>query len=145
MNIWFIYMVMLIAGMGIPIMASFNVGLGKHLASPSKAAFVLFCVGLMSVTIVLIPKGIPTIQQFKNVPAYLYLGGGFVAFYILSMTRAAPKIGVGTAVFLVIVGQIMTAVLLEHFGLLGNMQEPIGIKRFIGLILIFIGVYLARN
>lgn len=144
-NIWIIYMVMLIAGIGIPIMASINAGLGKHLASPSKAAFVLFCVGLISVTIALIPKGIPTFQQFRNVPVYYFLGGVFVAFYILSMTWAVPKIGVSTAVFFVLVGQIMAAILMEHFGLLGNAQVPIDIRRPIGLIFIVLGVYLARK
>ena len=37
---------MFVAGIGIPLMATLNAGLGRQLTSPAAATFILYCVGL---------------------------------------------------------------------------------------------------
>ena len=45
-------LVMLLAGIGIPTLAALNAALGVRLGSPIAAALVLFCVALLSVTVI---------------------------------------------------------------------------------------------
>ncbi len=80
---------MLIAGLGIPLMAALNGGLGNKLQSPALAATILFIVGLaICITYLLVVEGVPTELYKSNIPWYFYFGGIFVMFYILSITWA---------------------------------------------------------
>ena len=86
--------------------------------------------------------GIPRLSPVEPVPVYYYFGGFFVIFYILSITWVAPKFGVGNAVSLVLLDQIMSMAVIDHYSLLGASQNTISIQRFIGLILMAAGVFM---
>ncbi|PKF80636.1 hypothetical protein CW749_04685 [Vibrio sp. vnigr-6D03] len=47
---------------------------------------------------------------------HYFMGGIFLAFYILSITWVAPKIGTSNTVFLVLLGQILASTLIDNFG-----------------------------
>lgn len=135
---------MLLAGFGIPIMAALNSGLGLRLGSPVAAAFVLFIVGTFATGLVVLVTG--TTNPFRPVaPFSFWLGGLLVAFYVLSVTLAAPRIGVGNAIFLVLLGQLISATAIDHFALFGAQRYPMTLTRALGLILIVGGVFLARR
>ena len=65
-----------------------------------------------------------------------------VIFYILSITWVAPKFGVGNAVSFVLLGQIISMVVIDHFGLFGALQHSVSSQRFAGLALMIVGVFL---
>ena len=72
---------MLVAGLGIPVMAALNGGLGGKLQSPALAATILFLVGLFIGTVYLVTvEGIPSRLYVSNTPWYYYFGGVFVMF-----------------------------------------------------------------
>ena len=116
---------MLLAGLGIPIMTALNGGLGVRLQSPILATTILFIVSSVISVIYLIasggfPKSIP-----DNVPVYLYSGAAFVMFYLLSITSIAPKFGIGNAISFVLLGQLISMTLIDHYQLLGALHNPI--------------------
>lgn len=138
--------IMLVAGIGIPIMAALNSGLGVKLQSPVLAASILFSVGLiLSISILLITEGISFSIDKNTVPWYFYLGGVFVIFYILSITWVAPIIGISNAVSFVLLGQLIAMSFIDHFGLLGALQYEITTQRFSGLALMAVGVLMVVN
>lgn len=137
---------MLLAGLGIPVMAAFNGALGSKLQSPALAACVLFAIGfLISVTYRLVTEGFPTSTNINAAPWYLYLGGFFVAFYILTITWVAPRFGVSNAVSFVLLGQLIAMSLIDHHGLVGAVQYPLNPQRFVGLVLMAAGALLVVN
>jgi len=85
------------------------------------------------------------VRQFQktSLPFYFYLGGVFVAFYVLSITWVAPRFGVGNAVAFVLLGQLISMAAIDQFGLLGAPTHTITLQRCIGLILMSVGVFLA--
>lgn len=93
---------MLAAGIGIPIMAALNSQLGARIESPWAASALLFVVGGLVAGVVLAINGVP--KAPFSAPPQFYAGGFLVAFYALSITWAAPKIGVGNAIFFVLLG-----------------------------------------
>lgn len=137
--------VLIVAGAGIPLMAALNAGLGLRLGSPLPAAFALFLLALAVTSIPMLSNPLPTKAEIAAVPAYFYLGGVLVAFYLLSITGIAPRIGLGNSVFLVLLGQLVSAAAIDHFGLLGVSRSPATTVRIIGIGLIAIGVVLARK
>jgi len=76
------------------------------------------------------------------IPKYYFFGGFFVVFYILSITWAAPKFGIGNAISFVLLGQLISMAIIDQFSLLGAPYYAITIKRFLGLIFMVTGVVL---
>jgi transporter family-2 protein len=135
---------MFATGVGIPIMAAWNSRLGAELGSPWAAAFILFVVGAIICGVAMRALGLPKQGWFGATPLY-YAGGLLVAFYVLSITWTAPRIGVANAVFFVLLGQIVTAALIDQFGLFGTLKSQLTMQRVIGIVFMFIGTYLARR
>ena len=143
-NQLFFSCLMLATGNGIPVMAALSAGLGTKYGSPAFAASVLFLVALsISVTFLFAVEG--GLKPFPKtaLPLYFYLGGVFVAFYVLSITWVAPRFGVGNAVAFVLLGQLISMAAIDQFGLLRAPTHAITLERFIGLVLMSIGVFLA--
>lgn len=134
---------MLVAGIGIPVMAALNGNLGARLQSPALATTILFLVGsLISLSYLLATEGLPKLNGVEPIPSYLYLGAVFVIFYILSITWVGPKFGIGNAVAFVLLGQLVSMTIIDHFSLLGAVQNTLSTQRLLGLILMAAGVFL---
>lgn len=138
-------LVMLAAGIGIPILAALNAQLGTRLGSPVAAAVILFCIALVCALAVLAMHGPRPILNAAQAPRHLFLGGVLVAFYILSITFIAPQFGVGNAVFFVLLGQLISAALIDHFGLFGARISPLSLTRAGGIALMAAGVFLTQR
>lgn len=136
---------MFVAGIGIPLMATLNAGLGQQLGSPAAATTILFLVGLLLAGGALAFAGLPSAQSFSAIRPHFYFGAVFVVFYIFAITWAAPRIGIGNAVFFVLLGQLAAAAAIDHFGLWGAIKVQITLRRVIGIAVMAFGVYLARK
>ena len=138
--------VMLAAGIGIPILAALNAQLGNRIGSPAAAATVLFIVALCATTAtLLLTTGAASLAQVPAQPKHLLLAGVLVAFYVLSITWTAPRFGVGNAIFCVLLGQLLAASVIDHFGLLGAVARPISLMRASGIGLMALGVLLTQR
>lgn len=142
----FIFCVILfIAGVGIPLMAALNAGLGVRLGNPIPAAFALFLLAFAITAVLMLTNPFPSKSEIVAVPTYYYLGGVFVVFYVLSITWIAPKIGLGNAIFIVLLGQLVAAAIIDHYGLLNVSKAPITLARVAGIGMMIIGIYLAKK
>ena len=101
-------LVMLLAGVGIPVPAARDAAMGLRLGSPMAAAAALFCVALAASLSVWRATGATAARQARA-PRHLYLAGLPVAFCVPSGTVAAPRLGLGNAVFFVLLGQLLSA------------------------------------
>jgi transporter family-2 protein len=136
---------MLVAGMGIPLMAALNADLGARLQSPLAAAAVLCSVALAATLGLMALQPRPHWHALTSAPPVLFLAGILFVFYIAGITWAAPSIGLGNAVLLVLVGQLISAAVIDHFGLVNAMPAPMSLRRALGLCLVVMGAVLARK
>jgi transporter family-2 protein len=137
----------LAVGALIPVQAATNAALSKSLGSVFYASLVLFGVGFAVVAAYLAVKRMapPSFAAFQSAPGYGYLGGFIVASYVLSITYLAPRLGVGNAICFIVTGQIVSAVLIDHFGLFGADVQTINWPRSLGVVLMIAGLFLARR
>lgn len=136
-------MIMLAAGMAVPVLAALNAALGRTIGSPAIAAAVLFAVALLTALVVLaITKPDWTTLA---APPHLFLGGALIAFYVLSITWIAPVMGVGNAVFLVLIGQLISSAAIDHFGLFSAQVTALTPQRLAGIALMAAGVFVAQR
>ena len=137
--------IMLAAGICVPLLAALNARLGQHIGSPAVAALCLFLVALITAAIVVMATGGAPISQITSAPKHLFLGGSLIAFYVLAITFIAPHFGLGNAVFFVLLGQLISAGLIDHFGLFGAQQTPVSGTRLLGILVMAAGVALTQR
>lgn len=138
-------LIMLTAGIGIPVLAALNAALGTRLGSPVAAASILFVIALAT-TLLVLSLGQPrAILGVVSAPKHLLFGGCLVAFYVLSITFVAPRFGVGNAVFFVLLGQLISAAAIDHFGLFGAQISPLSVTRTLGIALMAAGVFVTQQ
>ena len=138
-------LVMLIAGIGIPVLAALNAALGTRLGSPVAAAAILFVVALLTTLTALLFDKPGAVLGAVSAPKHLFLAGCLVAFYVLSITIVAPKFGVGNAVFFVLLGQLISAAAIDHFGLFGAQVSPLSLTRTLGISVMAAGVFITQQ
>lgn len=136
--------IMLLTGLGIPIMGALNSTLGAKIHNPLLAVPIFFTVSALAAAImVFVIQGRPQWVAPTSLPFYYYLGGIFVVFYVAGVTWIAPRFGIGNAVAFALLGQLMSMAVIDHFSLFGAPHHPITLQRFGGLVIMAVGIFLA--
>jgi len=143
----FLWIIMaFVAGTFLPMQAGLNSRLGKSIESPVYASMISFITGAFAVLIyILITKQHVSWAGLKTAPAYTWIAGALGAFYVTTVILAFPRIGPALTFGLVVLGQMVIAVLLDHFNILVAQQHNINIWRILGVILIVGGVIIIRK
>ena len=136
---------MFLTGIGIPIFATLNAGLGRGLGNPVAATAITFAVGLVLSLGALAVAGPPPLSSFAGIPPQNFVGAAFMVAYALAITFFAPRIGVGNAVFFVLLGQLVAAAVIDHFGLMGALPFALTPRRALGIAVMALGVWLAKR
>jgi bacterial/archaeal transporter family-2 protein len=136
-----------IVGALIPVQAATNAAMSRVVGSVAITSVALFAIGFVVVGAwaIVIRVPLPSMETLGHVPAYGYCGGFIVASYVIAITFLAPRLGVGNAIRLVVTGQIVAAVIIDHVGAFGAVVQRLTMGRAIGAVLMIIGVILARR
>lgn len=138
-------LIMLAAGIGIPVLAALNAALGRTIGSPAVAATILFVVAFASAAVVAALTNPQAAAKLVTAPKHLFLAGALIVFYVLSITWIAPTMGVGNAVFFVLLGQLISAAVIDHFGLFTAQAQPLNLTRAAGIALMAAGVFVTQK
>jgi transporter family-2 protein len=134
------------AGSCLPTQAGINAQLCLLTRSPVLAAAVSFAVGTLGLILytAILRVPLPAIIGLGGHPWWIWSGGLWGAFFVAATIVLAPKLGAASMVALIVFGQMLTSVVLDHYGLIGYTVQPINIYRLLGLGLIIGGVVLIR-
>ncbi|NOS57075.1 MAG: DMT family transporter [Cyclobacteriaceae bacterium] len=137
----------LAVGACLPIMAYSNGTLGKALGSPYLATLFVFLIAALSMVLVitLTNTALPSIASIGHTNWTMWMGGFIVVMNILTFTIVPQKIGIGNMIILFIAGQIISSVVIDHFGLFHFQQHPINWQRATGVLLLLSGVVLIKK
>src|SRR6478609_7979018 len=129
--IWFV--LALLTGALIPIQAATNSLFSKSIGSATYTGLMVFVVGIVGMIIFLLINraSMPGLQQLRSAPPAGYMGGLIVATYVIMITVLVPRIGVGPAIGLIVTGQIICSITIDHFGLFQVPVQIISLKRLI--------------
>ncbi|MEJ5053591.1 DMT family transporter [Sphingobacterium sp. MYb382] len=137
----------LLTGALIPIQAATNATFSKSVGHPFITGLMVFLVGLIGMLVFVIASrtALPNPKQLMSAPLSGYLGGIIVATYVIMITVLTPRLGVGASIGLIVTGQIICAVTIDHFGLFNMAVRTMSMSRSIGLVLMALGVYLVMR
>jgi transporter family-2 protein len=144
---FFLYVLALGAGVSVATQQVLNGGLRTALASPAWAGLVSYAGGLVAMIVAVIALGerVPSWKTIADVPWYAWSGGLFGAAFILLAILLLPFLGAATLFALVIAGQVLAAVTMDHFGAFGLTAHPVSAARLAGAVLLIAGVVLIRD
>lgn len=145
------YLLSLISGFALTLQVGINGAFRSKIGNPIFSSFVSFAVGALGLAFVFVltlingSSTLPSATSIKNTSWWMLTGGLFGAFYIFTTIFSSPKIGFANMFSLVVCGQIILAVVFDHFGLLGNQIHLLSPFRALGIILLILGVYIIQT
>jgi len=136
----------LLAGAFLPIQAAFNAKIGKAINSPLYASLASFVVGVISIgTYIFLSNQNISFSGARSAPLYLWLAGALGAFYVTVTILSFPRLGPALTFGLVIAGQMLVSVLMDHLNIFVKEHHPLTPYRFLGILLVIAGVTLIRK
>ena len=146
-NVYFYFLLALAAGAMMPTQAAINNRLAGYVQSPVSAAFISFLIGTLGLFVYMLATGTPigSLVNIKDAPPIAWLGGLLGAFFVTSTVILAPRIGVAMTFSLIVAGQMLITLVLDHFGFLGLPVKEISLARVGGILLITAGVVIIRR
>ena len=144
---WIYFLLALVAGTMIPTQAAINNKLATYVQSPVLSAFFSFVIGVMALLIYILATGIPLSQLngVKNAPPISWLGGICGAIFVTAVVISVPRLGIALTFSILILGQMLITLPIDHFGFLGVPIKEINLPRLLGVVLVIIGVFLIRR
>lgn len=132
-----------LAGVTMAVQGSLNTALGKVIGL-LETTFVVHLVGLLlaGFLVFVLRLGSGNWQRCGDVPWYFYLGGLLGVLIIYGVARSMASVGVAAATTAIIVGQLLTAALVDHLGLFGLERIPFSWYRVAGTALMAGGAWL---
>jgi len=137
----------LVSGAILPVQATINFRMSKQVGGPVVSAFVSFAVGTIGLLVYLVCTKQFSIRQIIAQPSpwWIWIGGLLGAVYVSSVVVLVPRLGVALAFSLIIAGQMVMAIIFDHFGWLGLAVKEISVGKIIGVLLLVAGVVLVRK
>lgn len=135
----------LLCGVVLTTQVATNKQLGVALGNLYIPAFVNMMIGLVATGAItwFMTDNLPSRDIVRSAPWYLWLAGGVLgAIYLTGNILLAPKLGAAALVGLVVAGQLLFSVLLDHFGWFGFEQHAANAYRLVGCALLVGGVAL---
>ena len=139
-----LYLIAFAAGVVLIVQVGVNTTLRSALGAPVLAALLSFLVGSVALAafLVLTRATWPARAQWVAIPWWAWFGGILGAFYVVSTIIAGPRLGAAALLALIVLGQLVTSLLVDHFGWLGFPQHPVTPLRLFGALLLFGGMLL---
>jgi len=132
-----------VAGVMMAVQGSINAALGKIIGI-LESTFIVHIVGTILIVVILfvLNMGRGNLGNISHVPWYLYLGGLFGVLIIYGVVASIPKLGVASATTAIIVGQVGTALIIDHFGFFGLEKVAFSWIKGAGIVLLALGAKL---
>jgi transporter family-2 protein len=142
---WIFLVLAFLIGISNAVQSGVNVQLRESINNPILAAITSFFVGLVVLLIAFAcfnQNPVPAFADFKQISWTRFMGGVLGAFYVLTVIFIIRHIGSANMICLVVAGQMVAVMTIDHFGLQGFAVHQISLPRILGAILLIVGVYL---
>ena len=141
---FFVYLIIaLAAGVALATQSAINTQLAKAMSGEAViATFISFAVGTIVLFFIAWVKTDlwGNLSTVPSQPWWKFIGGILGAVVVFTTVLLAPKLGITAMLFFIIVGQLITAATIDHFGLIGMPIREVNITKFIGLIIVAFGL-----
>lgn len=135
------FFIMFCAGMTVAIQPSINARLAQKVGI-LESACISFAVGTLVLLTVVLVSGRYNVKGLSEANWWEWTGGILGAIFVSTTILVVPRIGTAAAMAATIAAQLITGIILDHFGLFGFKGATLDLKRFAGALLLLCGAAL---
>ncbi len=134
----------LLLGVLIPFQSLINARMTAYLGHSLAASLISMAGGffIFLILCLVFPIPFPTMSKLQNAPLHLYLGGLIGAIFVITAIFVFPKIGATAFTALLVAGQLIMTLVIDHYGMMGLASSPINLMRLVGTGFLFLGCFL---
>ena len=137
------YLLLGLAGMGLPFQTGINALLKRRVGSPYTAALISFVVALIFLLLLLTATGqewsLPA-ASLEGAPLWIWAGGLCGAIFLTGNILLHARLGSVQTIVLPVMGQILMGLIIDTYGYFHAAQTPLSLLRIVGAILVVGGV-----
>ncbi len=131
----------IIGGIAVGTQSPIAGGMSQRVGGASSS-FIIHLSGALLSGVLLLARGGEQIQNWRTLPWYMLGGGGLGVILYLTLSYTLPRLGATGALTLIIIGQLLTGIVIDHFGLLGVAVRPVDALRVVAALFLLAGGYL---
>ena len=141
MHIWLVILIGLLGGVAVGLQSPISGAMGQRVGGIASS-FIIHVSGAIFSGLLLFLRGGEKIRDWNTLPWYMLLAGIFGLILYLTIYVTLPRLGSTMMVVLIIIGQLTTGVIIDHFGLLGVVTRHVDLLRGLGIVVLALGAYL---
>lgn len=134
------YLISILTGVVLSIMVVLNGDLGNATGNYISSVIIHF-VGLIGIIILLVVTK-SKIKNLKGIPFHMFSGGLIGILTVLFTNISFTNLGVSLTVSLALLGQLVTSIVIDHFGYFNLEVNKFEKKKIIGLGIIILGIFI---
>lgn len=141
-------LLLLSVGLGVVLTVhlAMNGMVGAAINNPRVGNAVFWCVGAaMALAIGLSGWQSGALSRLSQVNPILLTAGAMGASLVFGIAYLIPRLGAGPFTYALLAGQIVSAMVLSHYGWLGSPKQPITPMGIVGVVVMVIGIILTRR
>lgn len=129
-----------VSGSAMALQGTLNSELGKVIGL-LEASWIVHLSGAVVIALLLyvMRLGTGNLGLARQARWYTFFGGPLNVIIIYLVVVSIPRVGVARATTAIIIGQVTTAAIIDHFGLLGVKPVAFTVTKAIGLVLLALG------
>ncbi|MBX3070538.1 MAG: DMT family transporter [Thermomicrobiales bacterium] len=146
-SFWFLVGVAILLGSFMAIQPAINGQLRWRVGGAAQAALISTAVSTLGLAVFLLVTMKPvtiSASQLRSEPWWIWTGGLLGAVYVAMSVVLVQRLGSAVAFSIVLFGQMVCALLFDHFGWLGVPQHEISPTRLLGVAMVVAGVVVIR-
>jgi bacterial/archaeal transporter family-2 protein len=141
MALWLVVVIGIIGGIAVGVQSPIAGAMGQRIGG-TASSFVIHLSGMILSGILLFARGGEKVRDWHTLPWYMLGAGIFGLILYQTINITLPRLGSTMMIALIIIGQLLTGVVIDHFGLMGVVTRPIDLPRLIGIAALLVGGYL---
>jgi bacterial/archaeal transporter family-2 protein len=132
-------------GVVLTVHLAMNGVVGAALNNPRVGNAFFWCIGAM-MALLIGASGWQSgaLSGIRNINPILLTAGAMGASLVFGIAYLIPRVGAGPFTYALLAGQIISAMLLSHYGWLGSPQQPTTLMGLVGVVVMVIGIILTK-
>lgn len=143
-----IMLMTLLVGALMPVQAILNSKLGRQIGGPLMGSLMSFAIGLVFLLALNLATNATAVGQLRPAntsPWWIWLGGLLGAVFVGFITWVNQKQGIALTFSLVVSGQLLVSLFIDHYGMFGSAIRTITLEKILGVALIIGGMLLIKK
>jgi bacterial/archaeal transporter family-2 protein len=133
--------IMICAGTAVALQPSINARLAERIGLLGSAC-ISFSIGTLVLLVAVLVSGRLDVKNLAGTPWWEWTGGILGAFFVSATILSVPRIGTAATMAVAITAQLVTALILDHWGIFGYGGIQFDLKRALGVSLLAVGAWL---